>query len=186
VRLFLAVTPDEECRRRLVRDTSPLRGIGAVRWVREEFLHATLAFLGDVDERRRDEILRTVGPVVARHATFSSELSGGGAFPDWKRPRVIWIGFRDPGSIGRLGEDVRRACATIGFTADHARFTPHLTLGRVRSQLGRGEQDRLQEALLALAGPYRFTVERVELVQSILGAGGPRHLVIDELRLGKA
>jgi 2'-5' RNA ligase len=184
VRLFLAITPDAACRARLARDMGPLHAEGdGIRWVRTDLLHVTLAFLGEVDEERRGMVREQVAPVAAAHPPFVARLSAGGVFPDWKRPRVVWIGFDDPGQLTRLGTDVGRVCASLGFRVDRA-FRPHLTIGRVKAALSPTQRDRLARDLEALVGPYPFEVTRVELIQSELGPGGPRHTVLDSLPLG--
>lgn len=186
MRLFLAITPDESCRVALARDVAPLREeVTGVRWVRDEHVHATLFFLGEVDEGRRSALARAVGPVVAGHPSFMAHLAGGGAFPNWRRPRIAWIGFLDPEPVGRLAADVVRACGALGFQSSRD-FQPHVTLGRVTRALASSERARLEEGLLALTGPYPFAVPRVEVVHSKLHAGGPRHSVIEGWPLGPA
>lgn len=186
MRLFLAVSPDEACRERLARDLAPLRAaVPGIRWVREQQVHATLVFLGEVGEAGRSAVVGAVAPVAARHASFSASLGGGGAFPGWDRPRVVWLGFEDRGPIGALGAAVGRACATVGFPVERD-FRPHLTLGRVRDALDRATAERVAAALAALPGPYRFPVRHVDLVRSEPAAKGAVHVVIDRLPLGGA
>jgi len=185
VRLFIAVSPDQACRARLAQDLAPLLAEPGVRWVRPEQLHITLAFLGEVDAARREGIVAAVTPVVARHRAFEGRLAGSGAFPNWQRPRVIWLGFNPPEALLALGTDVQRTCAAIGFPMDRA-FRPHLTIGRMQSVPAAAARAHVRDAVARIGGPYPFPVSRVELVHSVLGSGGSRHTVIHEFPLGGA
>lgn len=183
MRSFLAVTPDAAARERLMGAIARLRGeVGSVRWVREPHLHITLAFLGDVDEARLSSVIEAVRPVVAATTAFRLQVSGGGAFPDWARPRVVWLAFQDWEALAGLGSAVRTACAGAGSTPD-GRFTPHLTIGRVMRPLPAVQRDRLREAVSAAQVPHPFEVSRVEVLHSVLAPGGPQHAVVAALPL---
>lgn len=170
MRLFLAIDPGDACRRALAAQVDALRELSAnVRWVREEKLHVTLAFLGEVDESRLGSLTEMFRRLTT-HSSFSVAVEGGGVFPDWRRARVIWFGLRDSGGLQRLGNDATILCATLGFPADHP-FRAHLTVGRVARPLRGRERDQLRERLASVPA-HHFQVTRVVLMRSEPGRGG--------------
>ena len=175
MRLFLGVDPGDECRRRLASIIALLRSsTSGIRWVRDEKLHVTLAFLGEVDESRVPEIREAAQHVVAHHAPFAAAVSGSGVFPDWRRPRVVWLGLHDDGALSRLGDEINRMSATLGFPPDHP-FRAHLTIGRVQGPLSAAQRDELRKALGSLSQAHPFDVSRVILIRSKLSPAGSEY-----------
>jgi 2'-5' RNA ligase len=184
VRLFLAIDPGEECRLRLASAIAIVRSASnGVRWVRDEKLHVTLAFLGEVDESRVDELRAAASDVTARHAPFSAAVTGSGVFPDWRRPRVVWFGIEEGGRMTALGSDINAMCASLGFPLDHP-FRAHLTIGRVPHALSSGQRDQLRKALETLTGKHPFDVTRVILMRSKLAQSGSEYSEIGSFPLG--
>jgi 2'-5' RNA ligase len=171
VRLFLAIDPVKECRRSIATFIEECRGLTAsIRWVNEEKLHITLAFLGDVHEAQLSALTESIRRTTHTHSTFTVRVDGGGAFPNWRRPRVVWLGLRDGDALQRLGDDIVDTCAALGFPSDHP-FRPHLTIGRLKNRLTTAEQEPLRSRLTAVK-THHFAVTRVMLMRSDLGRGG--------------
>ncbi|MEJ5308149.1 MAG: RNA 2',3'-cyclic phosphodiesterase [Anaerolineae bacterium] len=120
----------------------------AVTWVKPENIHLTLCFLGDILPERRAPIEAALS-VVARNARpFTFSVQGAGAFPNLNRPRVIWIGLEEPtGQLALLHRAVNEAMANVGFQPEDRRFSPHLTLGRIRQRASREEAQAVGEAV---------------------------------------
>ncbi len=131
MRLFYCLELLPGVRESLYRVGEPLRRVEArVAWVRAENLHVTMRFLGEVEPEKLEQ-LRTVGAECAQRASpFELCFNQIGAFPNWERPRVLWVGCRSPSEmVFRLQRDLETALQARGF-APEDRFTPHLTLGR--------------------------------------------------------
>jgi 2'-5' RNA ligase len=108
-----------------------------VRWVRPEGIHLTLKFLGEVEQDRIEAIEHKAGEVVQGIRPFTVEIKGGGGFPTAKNPRVIWIGVEDhSGMLKQLQTRIEAGMAELSFTQEKRGFTPHLTVGRLRSGKG--------------------------------------------------
>jgi 2'-5' RNA ligase len=106
---------------------------GLVRWVRPEGIHLTLKFLGEVPATQIEAIATGMQSASAPHAPFGLTVQGLGCFPDPRRPRVVWVGVEEPsGALARLQREVERAMTPLGFAPEKRRFSPHLTLGRVK------------------------------------------------------
>jgi len=186
VRLFLAIDPGEECRRRLASVVAAVRASASgVRWVRDGKLHVTLAFFGDVPEARVEDLRAAAHQVVVRHQPFSATVSGSGVFPDWRRPRVVWLGLGDNAGLIQLGDEIGVMSTALGFPPDHA-FRAHLTIGRIPRPLSVEQRVVLRSALGSLSGAYPFDVTRVVLMRSALSSAGSEYAELASFPLGGA
>ena len=184
MRLFLAIDPGDECRRRLASAIAIVRSAtNGVRWVRDGKLHITLAFLGEVEDARADDVRNAMSKVVVRHTPFSAAISGSGVFPDWRRPRVVWFGIQDGGAMTQLGNDINEMCASLGLPLDHP-FRAHVTIGRVPHPLSSGQRDQLRKALSGLSEAHPFDVTRVILMRSTLAPSGSEYSEVGSFPLG--
>ena len=158
----------------VVRELNTAR-IGGLRPVRPEGVHLTLKFLGDVPADRVGAIGDAVGKSAARHPPFALSLSGVGAFPSGRAPRVLWAGIAgDLDRLAALQASVDACLAELGFPRERRAFNPHLTLARLRDSASREERSRAFEVLRAAqsGGESSFEVDGVALFQSTLGHGG--------------
>jgi 2'-5' RNA ligase len=186
-RTFLAVYPDAAARAALDSLLADLAPLGRdIRWTRVEQLHFTLRFFGDLDAVALARAGEVAAAVAAGEAPLSVTLDGLGAFPDWRRPRVVWVGVGDGGAaLEALAARLEEAFAGAGLGRADKPFRAHLTIGRVRegARLPQNVVDRLA-ARAFRAGPMR--VEELRLMASRLGAGGAEHRVVRAVPLGPA
>ena len=111
---------------------------GDVRWVRPEGIHLTLKFLGSIEKREVEKICQTLESIASACRPFELNFHGLGCFPGLRAPRVIWVGLdRGVESICLLQQAIEESLAQAGFAREERSFTPHLTIGRVRSQRGK-------------------------------------------------
>jgi 2'-5' RNA ligase len=103
------------------------------------------------------------------------ELGGLGAFPNLRRPRVVWMGVKADPKLELLHHDVERACEELGYEVDARAFRPHLTLARVVDDAVNAR------AVAAAAKSVDFiatvVVESLDLMVSEQGGGRPRYRV---------
>ena len=103
-----------------------------IKLVERENLHFTVKFLGEIPESAVEEVDGRMHGLALRRLEVS--VRGLGAFPDLRRPRVVWAGVaaQDLPSVTSCGQQVIDALEGIGESDDRG-FHPHITLGRVRS-----------------------------------------------------
>ncbi|MCL6451351.1 MAG: RNA 2',3'-cyclic phosphodiesterase [Acetobacteraceae bacterium] len=184
LRCFVAVPLEGEVHGSAVGFLRRLAALApAVKWVEPENLHFTLKFLGEVEEGRLEKVKAALGQALAGKAAFGLELCGAGAFPNLRRPRVVWLGAgagRD--RLGELAEAVESALAPLGFPREARAFSPHLTLGRARQPGAAGALAAELEA--AGSRPWgELKVDRVVLMQSTLTPRGPIYTPLAVFRL---
>jgi 2'-5' RNA ligase len=144
-----------------------------VRWVREEGLHLTLKFFGEVDEAGVPPITTALARTVAGMsplAVTANELNG---FPALERARVVWIGLETPPALELLAHRVQQECEALGFPGEARVFHPHITLGRVKD--GARLDRTLLQRLSAVRPSIPFVIESMVLFHSRLGPGGAVH-----------
>lgn len=161
-------------------------GKGVVaRWVAPSSIHLTLKFLGEVNASRTAQIGGALEAACRSARPLDLCLQGAGCFPGPERPRVIWVGVGGAvADLGRLQRSLDDALAGLGFPAEARRFTPHLTLARIRDGADPGELRDLTLKLGALAvTPVRFRAEELALIRSELGPAGAAYTLLSAVRL---
>ncbi len=185
MRLFAALVPPPEAVEHLDAFLEVRRGAAGFRWSAAEHLHVTLAFYGDVEEWRLDDLVERLHAAATRRTPVAARVAGGGAFPDPAAARVLWAGLEvaAPDELDRLAEGCRTAGAVSGARVDGRRFRPHLTVAR----LGRAAHvDDWVRLLDAYRGPS-WRADSIALVASHLGEGPrrrPRHEVLERIEVG--
>lgn len=171
IRTFIAVTLAESVIEEIAKICTLLQEArGDLRWTRIESLHLTLKFLGDIHRSQVEPILEALREVVSAHPPLRILAQGLGAFPNLKRPRVLWVGLKAEG-LAEMNEAIEAALMPLDFPPEDRAFTPHLTLGRVRSLRG-------WENVLAIVKEHANTlfgesmIDRVTLYQSDLRPEG--------------
>ncbi|WP_330474806.1 RNA 2',3'-cyclic phosphodiesterase [Terrabacter sp. C0L_2] len=184
MRLFVAVVPPDDVLDDLEEHLEPRREAGPeIRWTDRHQWHVTLAFLGDVPERRLDDLTEALARSAAKRDPLVLRLAGAGAFPNPYAARVLWAGVEQVrGDLAAVAGGIRNAAASAGATPDGTRFQAHLTLGRFHRPT---EATRWIRALDAWEGPA-WRVGELALVESHLGEGRgrrPRYEVLADLPL---
>ena len=153
----------------------------SVRWVRIEGIHLTLKFLGDTP---RDKIatVREALTVVGRNGpTCTLTAEGLGCFPSPRRPRVLWVGVKEPtGRLKAVYQAVEEAMISLGYKPERHGFTPHLTLGRVRRGASREDRAQISEAITRteVGQLASFEVDCLELIRSELKPSGAEYTTL--------
>jgi 2'-5' RNA ligase len=126
-RLFTAL----EIPRDAALSLSLLRGgLPGARWIDVENYHLTLRFFGDIEGHVADEIANALDRV--RRPSFQMKLSGVGAFGS-KKPHAVWAGVQTSPDLYALQAEIERICQRLGIPADPRKFSPHVTLARLRN-----------------------------------------------------
>lgn len=167
-RLFVAL----EVPRNAAMSLSLLRGgLPGARWIDVENFHITLRFIGDIDGRTADEVVDRLDRI--ERPEFQLALSGMGSFGS-KKPHSIFAGVTQAPEMHALQAEVERICQRLGLPADPRKFTPHVTLARLRNV-------RPEDVAHYLSGRGNFhtapfTVNRFVLMSSKESVGGGPYL----------
>lgn len=178
VRCFVAVdVEDPSIVSRIASMQEQLEATGAkLKLVELENLHLTLRFIGEVPQEVVERILRALEEV--EFEPFTVRFVGLGAFPDVRRPRVIWVGVEEGGrELAELSARVNNALSKLKLPGPSEEFAPHLTVARVKGGIG-SLPKLLQEAAHVEVGT--MMVDKVRLKRSTLTSRGPIYQTLYE------
>jgi 2'-5' RNA ligase len=184
VRLFVAINlPDSE-KERLYNSISPLRaGRFPVRWVASPSLHITLKFLGEVPEHESRPVKDALNAAAACCSPFLLKLHGIGAFPNLRRPRVVWMGADPAPELLRLQAEMEAHLSELGFERETRPFSPHLTLGRAEMNARASDFAALESVAARIDCRSETSITTVDLMLSELNRTGARYSVISAAAL---
>jgi 2'-5' RNA ligase len=188
MRMFVALVPPPEALEDLAEFLAPRQEAeDGFRWTAAEQWHVTLAFMGRVPARSLDDLIERLQRAGARRTPFDVTVSGGGAFPNAGRAKVLYAGL-DLGAaseeLSRLATGARAAANKAGAEAEGGRFHPHLTLARIKRPI---DVTRWVRVIETYRGPTWRATE-IALIESHLGEGPrkrPRYEVIESFPLGR-
>jgi len=200
MRSFVAVELPEPILEAVGQLSGRLRASGArVTWVKPENMHLTLRFLGEVDEDNINRLKTILSDSYRGMSPFTLSVRGVSAFPNMRRPSVVWVGAveaREARSQVELGNEpalgneraeaietaylaAESAARAIGLPPEEKAFHPHLTLARIKDA-------REAPPLVACLERERdfcagdFTVRSVSLFSSRLTPHGPVYQRLEE------
>jgi len=166
MRLFFALWPSPQSARHLATIAAETAARIGGRPTRQETIHLTLAFLGEVAEERVPELL-SIGEAL-RTPAFDLCIDRLG---HWRHNHLIWAGCSEiPAPLEELARRLSRKLSDAGFAVDNGKrpFTPHVTLVRKVPE---------SEAETRLPGiePIAWTCSGFALVRSRLASTGPTY-----------
>lgn len=185
IRSFLAIRLPDPIRTDLGGIQERLKEINAtVKWVKPDNIHLTLKFFGNIGDDDPDRIDVTVSNIVVKERPLVLRGDGVGFFPSIKSPRVIWIGLS--GDVHRLKDiqmRIERELEAIGFKAEDRLFSPHLTIGRIKTKVDR----TLVDGVAGLKGYQSepFEAREIILFKSDLHPSGPAYTPLRTIPFGE-
>lgn len=185
MRTFIAIPLTEQAHQELAQLQDKLRKSGAdVKWVVPSKIHITLKFLGEIDDGQAARVKNLLDEIVKDHKPFYIHLAKIGAFPRISYPRVVWAGI-DEGyeECKALARSIEDAIEKLGFEKESRPFSPHLTLGRVRSSKNKTQLIAAIEKEKDFASQNKVSVNKIILFQSTLTPKGPIYTPLKEFPL---
>jgi 2'-5' RNA ligase len=154
-----------------------------VKWTGAEQIHLTLKFLGEVETGRIDGVKEAVKTAAKATKPFTLTATGFGAFPSPSKARVLWVGVNNRSDSSeelialhkKLDAELHRA----GFPCDDRPFSPHITIGRIKTGEARNAVARGFKKLRSYA-PVDFEVASVVVFKSTLNKGSAVHTPLSE------
>ena len=150
IRSFIAVELPSEIKSKLDELQKELKQskLQQIKWASPSGIHLTLKFLGNIDAGDTEKITSAIREGCQGYKKFTLELSGLGVFPNYRRPRVIWLGVGGQMDVLlKLQQQIDDKLELIGFPREKIPFSPHITLGRVRDSITSREQEQYGEVI---------------------------------------
>ena len=162
-----------EVPKNVAQSLSILRGgLPGARWIDPENYHLTLRFIGDVDDQTELEVASLLGRV--RRQPFELRFDALSSFGG-RRPRAVIAALAQTAALMELQAEHERLMQRVGLEPEGRKYTPHVTIARLRDSSSRQVADYL--AARALIEPLPFTVSRFVLFSSRASVGGGPYVV---------
>jgi 2'-5' RNA ligase len=188
-RTFIAIELPRDVRRGIKEHIDQLRAVFPdvrASWTREDNLHLTLKFLGNVPVARIPALSNAVAEAAHEIDPFDLGISSCGTFPPHGRPKVLWIGCptmeAQASRLHLLHGALEDRCAAAGFEREPRAYHPHLTIARLRESK---DSRTLAEHHRRLDfASQSFTVSGLVVFRSELSSKGSKHTALSRHELG--
>jgi len=182
MRLFFAVTIPPEVLMEIERVQADLRRLmdcPTLRWVRPDQFHYTVKFLGEQPVLKAQHAMETAGRVCDDLKPFSLTLAGLGAFPNARRPSVLWIGATEGSQqFEDMARKLDEALVREHFRRESKPPTAHLTIARIKTYDAEAAvAEGLSRATVGEIGT--INVDSIVLMQSVLRPTGSEYTLVE-------
>ncbi len=183
IRTFIAIDTPEEFKPEIKAIQRQLIATHAdVKWEHEEKFHITLKFLGDVREVILPGLLSHLESTLQDYSGFPLTYKGLGCFPNKRFPKIIWVGAEnETGTLSEIQMTIEDELISFGFKREKNTFTPHITIGRIRTEWG--TQDLISTMETLTLKPRTFHIHEIQVVKSVLKQTGSEYKVLQTIPL---
>jgi len=176
IRCFAAIEIPNDIKQEIDLYVQNLKEIAPeIKWVKARSLHITIKFLGEIEPDLCDSVKTSLDGISDVASSFKIKISDSGAFPNYNRPRVVWLGLSpSPGdALFNIFKWIDNNLSDLGFEKEKRKFSPHLTIGRIKYP---GNFSSLFDYMNNnKIGEYEFNVSQVVLMQSQLHPTGAKY-----------
>jgi 2'-5' RNA ligase len=154
------------------------------KWTSMQNLHITLEFLGYVDTKDIEDVIKTTRETAKKHSPFNIKLERISFGPSGKMPpRMVWAEGEKSKELGVLKDNLQQSLSDSQLRTENSRaFSPHITLGRIKAWgfklIEPEERPEVNENI-----SIDFEVESIEVMESRLKRGGPEYVVLESCQL---
>ncbi len=180
IRCFIALEIPREVREYILKRIDEVDNFRKLKWENSSKFHITLKFLGDVEETKIEDVKNVLEEFIADKKPVRMTLDRFGAFYRDKKPKVLWAGFKYNGALTEYQKELERRLSEVGFQVEGRKFSPHLTLYRVK--------DRAEKSILERFNNHKFvektfTADEILLVKSLLLPKGSVYKILERYNL---
>jgi len=184
IRAFIAIEIDNGIKDRLSEYLNQLKKTGAsVKWVAPENIHLTLKFIGYIEEETLPDLNKIISGAVSCLDSFSISIENIGAFPNFKKPRVVFVCVQDKGNnLLNIYERLDKGIERLGIKRESKKYVGHITLGRIKTQKNISKLT----SVLNSGTKCSFGLEKVSyisLMKSKLTSAGPIYTKLNNFML---
>lgn len=192
-RIFTAVDISGEAKRKVsayienLRKDFPTLRVG---WEKQEKLHLTMKFLGDVEEHQLKDLETAISNTAKIFSDsmdspdFKIRISGTGVFPSKRNAKILWLGLRDEAkNLSKINRILETECEKIGFEKEKRDFKAHLTVARLREP--HKSKELIEKHLENEFEPVEFDVSEIVIYESKLLPTGSVYKKLESFKFSK-
>ena len=186
-RIFIAINLPDQIKQQLTALQEKFQSIPA-KWVKQNNLHITLAFLGYIAEKDIPEIIIKTKEIAREIEPFSINLSKVNFAPKDKiPPRMIWAKGEKIEELSVLQKNLENELSAFSENSlkkEGKNFIPHITLARINAwefrKIDPEEMEIVDEDV-----SFDFSVSSIQIMESILKKSGPEYIILESISLSK-
>ncbi len=189
IRAFLALALPDKIKEQIFSLYSPFKNKFKIKikWIPVENLHITVKFLGNIQGKMLDKIIRSFQDLNLK-LDINLILNSVGIFPPKGLPRVLWVSFQEHQNSSHLidlNNKIEKELKIQGFPEEKRKFHPHVTIARLKlkNKTHAEKFNRLFEILNSNFNNIEkkfFAVNKLTLFKSELAPKGAIHSKIEE------
>ncbi len=183
-RVFVAINLPEDIKKQLAKYEEKWLDLPA-KWTGKDNLHITLEFLGELTDVEIADVCKAVAEAAKQHKSFSISLNKVLYGPPRKDPpRMVWAEGEKSEELADLQADLQEyLLERVRYRPEARGFSPHITLARISEwefkQIEPEERPEINEDI-----DLTFTVETIEVMESVLKRTGPQYTILESHELG--
>lgn len=175
-RLFIAINLPDELKQKIADFLKPIKEdykkFPQVKWVDPKIMHITVAFLGNIEDSRIDQLQSIINAEAGEYKATELQTNGFSAFPNMKNPNVIYLkAIEKKNILQNLQKKLTKSLEQNNFPNEHRFWTPHITICRIK-------EPRQIDLKNWAFDNYSFEVNTIDLMESKLGVSGPAYSII--------
>lgn len=190
MRTFIAADLSPEILTKVEKITNDLKQMlpgGAIKWVSTDKMHLTIKFIGDIHKNKITRVKDLMTNTLKEQSSFKIGIQDLGTYPHINNPRVIWLGIMQGAPLIEIHNRLDEALTELKVRPDRRKYSPHLTLARVRRDTGRDTVKEIGEILsqFKVDSLGTITISEITLYKSKLTSQGPEYTPLHVVSLNK-
>ena len=147
------------------------------KWVACNNIHLTLSFLGEIPPEALENAKQSVSEATTGQNALNLSFDRLGAFPNMIQPRIVWVGLNgELAGLISLQTKLDQLLRRRGLSLEERRFSPHLTLARIRDEASPSDRQLLGQTLSSTKiNQAHFSARSISLIKSLLTPYGPSY-----------
>ncbi len=137
-RLFIGIDFDGETKKEIISTINQLQKEFynlPIKWTKPNNLHLTLKFIAEFPISKMELLNAHISSSVKEIKPFKLYFTKPGVFPSKNNPKIVWLGFENNKSLYCIVESLNNNLQKIGLQRENKKFSPHLTIGRIKKNL---------------------------------------------------
>jgi len=165
---------------------------GDIKWVSTDKMHLTIKFIGEIQKNKIDRVKDLMTNILNDQTSFEIGIQNLGTYPHINHPRVIWLGITQGAPLIEIHKQLDEALTDLKVRSDRRKYSPHLTLARVRRETDRDTVKEIGDILsqfkvdsLGTITLGTITISEITLYKSKLTPQGPEYTPLHVVSLNK-
>ncbi|MBU0599539.1 RNA 2',3'-cyclic phosphodiesterase [bacterium] len=184
IRTFIAINIEDKIKEEISKIIKALKNDqDEIKWIEKESFHLTLKFLGNVRIFQVEEIYEKLQIIAGSILPFKISFSNLDIILNKKTPKIIWVGIKEGSKeLIELTEEIEISLADLGFLKEERRYTPHLTLGRIK-RINERENFIEKAKKIDHLEAHSFIAKKIGIIKSTLTPKGAVYTQLKEVFL---